>query len=110
MRKKIVAIMLSLGMVLGIPVAANAESLEERVTALEEKVAELEKMVGIKNEGDESSTDDVEKDEVEETSTMTEETDSEPVMMETQKFIDDIAASYNASSLNFLSGSTAVLP
>lgn len=99
MRKKIVAVMLSLGMVLGIPVAANAESLEERVTALEEKVAELEKMVGIKNEGDESSTDDVEKDEAEETSTMTEETDSEPVMMETQQFIDDIAASYNARSV-----------
>lgn len=96
MKKKIVAVMLSLGMVLGIPVVANAESLEERVTALEKRVAELEKMVGIKNEGDESSTDDVEEDELEETSTMTEETDSEPVMMETQKFIDDIAASYNA--------------
>ena len=35
MKKKIVAVMLSLGMVLGIPVVANAESLEERVTALE---------------------------------------------------------------------------
>ena len=96
MRKKIVAIMLSLGMVLGIPVVANAESLEERVTALEKRVAELERIVGIQNEGDESSADDVEEDEAEETSTMTEETDSEPVMMETQKFIDDIAASYNA--------------
>ena len=96
MKKKIVAVMLSLGMVLGIPVVANAESLEERVTALEKRVAELERIVGIQNEGDESSADDVEEDEAEETSTMTEETDSEPVMMETQQFIYDIVASYNA--------------
>ncbi|MGN8630726.1 peptidoglycan-binding domain-containing protein [Blautia sp. HCP3S3_G3] len=95
MKKKIVAIVLSIGMTFSMPAIASAESLEERITALEKRVAELEEMVGVSSETEETEI----TVENETSSTENVEEEAEPVLMETQQFIADIAASYNARSV-----------
>lgn len=97
MRKKFIAVLLAATMAVQPVSAVGAESLEERITALEQRVAELEAMVGVKS-AKEDTTETVSK-EATVSETKEEEVSDEPVLIETQQFLDDIVASYNARSI-----------
>ena len=97
MKRKIIAVILSVSMMSCMPTMVWADSLEERITALEKRVAELEETVGVKSESDEESTDENDMDA--ELSIEEDTVEEEPVLMDTQQFLDDIVASYNARSV-----------
>lgn len=85
MKRSVVAVMLSVVMTLSMSSIAGAETMEERITALEKRVAELEAIVGVY-----SIEADTEIDTEIETET------EEAVLMDEQDFLDDIVASFNA--------------
>lgn len=89
--KKILTAVLSCVLLLGVMSVSSAETLEDRIASLEERVAHLEAIIGKTANGADAGTTDADKTPVEEV--------HGTVLMDQQQFIKDIAESYNKRSI-----------
>ena len=87
MKKRFLASIMSVVMVLGMPVMASAETMEERITALEKRVAGLEAIVGVETVEQETEIETEVETETEEAKLMNEE----EFLNDIEKIIFDLA-------------------
>ena len=91
MKRKILALVLAMSTAFGSPVLAGAESLADRVVALEEENAALEERIAALEAAVGLNSQVMETEVVIETEAETEDA----VLMDEQEFLDDIVESYN---------------